>query len=294
MLKKGDKIAIVSPSSCIEKNALDLSIAWFRNLGFEVVIMPHVYDAKTYTAGADFDRAEDINRAFADVTVKAIFCSRGGAGATKMLKYLDFDLIKKNHKPIFGLSDSTALQNAVFAKTGVLSYTGFLPVYDFKDGTLDDILSSSLKNIFLDNEQVIKSGKTINSGNCEGILIGGNLSVLCYLCGTQYCPDFKNKILLLEDVGEKTYKIDLMLNQLMQQKNFDKIKGVVFGKFSNCVEVDNSDGSTESIIIDFAKKLNVPAIYDFDYGHIKSRYVLPIGRNVILNATDSELKIPNL
>ncbi|MBQ7304555.1 MAG: LD-carboxypeptidase, partial [Alphaproteobacteria bacterium] len=100
MIKKGDKIAIVSPSSCIEKNALDLSIAWFRNLGFEVVIMPHVYDAKTYTAGADFDRAEDINRAFADVTVKAIFCSRGGSGATKMLKYLDFDLIKKNHKPI--------------------------------------------------------------------------------------------------------------------------------------------------------------------------------------------------
>ena len=169
-----------------------------------------------------------------------------------------------------------------------------MPVYDFKDGTLDDILSSSLKNIFLDNEQVIKSGKTINSGNCEGILIGGNLSVLCYLCGTSYCPDFKNKILLLEDVGEKTYKIDLMLNQLMQQKNFDKIKGVVFGKFSKCVEVDNSDGSTESIIIDFAKKLNVPAIYDFDYGHIKSRYVLPIGKNVILNATDSELKIPNL
>ena len=271
-----------------------MSIAWFRNLGFEVVIMPHVYDAKTYTAGTDFDRADDVNRAFADATVKAIFCSRGGAGTTKMLKYLDFDLIEKNRKPIFGLSDSTALQNAVFAKTGVFSYTGFLPVYDFKEGALDEILSSSLKNIFLGNEQVIKSGKTINLGNCEGILIGGNLSVLCYLCGTRYCPDFKNKILLLEDVGEKTYKIDLMLNQLVQQKNFDKLRGIIFGKFSNCIEINDGDGSVEEVIKNFAQTLRIPAICDFDYGHIKSRYVLPIGKNVILNATDSELKIPNL
>ncbi len=287
LLKKGDKIAIVSPSSCIEANSLEDAVIWLKNNGFEVVLGKHVYSTNSYMAGTDIERADDVNKAFADTSVKAVFCSRGGAGSAKILNHLDFDLIEKNPKPIFGLSDSTALQNALYKKTGNISFSGFLPVYDFKEKHLDEKIQKSIQSIFAGKRQTIKSGKCINGGISDGILIGGNLSVLCYLCGTQYFPNFENKILLLEDIGEKSYKIDLMLNQLSQQKNFDKLKGIIFGHFTNCIEANKGDGTVENIIKNFAKTLNIPVICDFDYGHIKSRYVLPIGANILLDATNS-------
>lgn len=207
---------------------------------------------------------------------------------------LDFELIKKNKKPVFGLSDSTALQNALYQKSGIVSYTGFLPIYDFENEQLDAKIEQSMQHIFDSLEQKIYSGKQIVEGKAEGILVGGNLSVLCYLCGTPYFPNLENKILLLEDIGEKSYKIDLMLNQLKQQKNFDKLKGLIFGSFTKCVEADTKDGSVEDIILRFAKQLSIPSIYDFEYGHIPSRYVLPIGLNVKLDADMLVMKAPSL
>ncbi len=290
LLKKGDKIAIVSPSACIEKESLNRGVHWLKNKGLDVVLMPHVYASNLYMAGTDEERANDVNNAFADSSVKAIFCSRGGAGATKILDLLDFELIKNNQKPVFGLSDSTALQNALYQKSGVISYTGFLPIYDFKTEHLDAKIEKSMQNIFDCLSQNLHSGKQIVGGKTEGILVGGNLSVLCYLCGTPYFPDLENKILLLEDVGEKSYKIDLMLNQLKQQKNFDKLKGIIFGSFTQCVEDNIKDGSVDDIILHFAKQLSIPSIYCFEYGHIASRYVLPIGLNIELDADKSEVK----
>ncbi len=294
ILNKGDKIIIVSPSSCIEKNALDKAMNWFAYQGINVALAKHTFDVCSYMAGDDADRAEDINKAFADVSIKAIFCSRGGAGSTKILDFLDFDMIKKNPKPVFGLSDSTALQNALYEKAGIVSYTGFLPVYDFKENEIDRLTEQSLLNVFEGVEQCLSSGEAINLGVTEGVMIGGNLSVLCYLCGTKYFPNLENKILLLEDIGEKTYRIDLMLNQLKQQKNFNKIKGIIFGKFSNCVQASDEDDNVASVLKEFAKNLDIPIIYNFDYGHIKSRYVLPIGKKIVLDANKAIVKIPNL
>ena len=290
LLKQGDKVIIVSPSACIEQNSLEKAIRWLSDCGFEVALAKHVYDVRSYTAGTDEDRADDINKAFSDTSVKAVFCSRGGAGSTKILDYIDFNLIKNNPKPVFGFSDSTALQNALYHKCGIVSYTGFLPIYDFKDNIPDEKIANCMCKIFEGKEQVLSGGKLLKSGKTEGVLLGGNLSVLCYLCGTQYFPNLENKILLLEDVGEKTYKIDLMLNQLKQQANFDKIKGIIFGKFTDCLEIDKGDGNVENILKNFADNLNIPVIYDFEYGHIKSRYVLPIGQSVILDADNLVVK----
>ena len=291
LLNKDDKVIIVSPSSCIEKGSLDDGIKWLESLGLKVILAPHIYDSFLYMAGLDVKRAEDINNAFRDKSIKAIFCSRGGAGATRMLDYLDFNLIKQNPKPVFGLSDSTALQNALYTKSDIISYTGFLLAYDFKDCNADEKTITSVKNIFNGIEQIYKSGITLNSGKTSGILVGGNLSVFCYLCGTAYFPDLTDKILLIEDIGEKTYKIDLMLNKLKQQKNFDKLKGIVFGKFTNCIEADECDGNIETIIKNFAKTIQIPIIYDFEYGHVKSKYVLPIGQEIQLDADNSTIKI---
>ncbi len=294
LLKKGDRVAIVSPSSCIEKDALDKGIMWLKSINLDVVVMPHVYDAELYMAGTDLNRADDVNKAFADKSIKALFCSRGGAGATKILDYLDYDLIKNNPKPVFGLSDSTALQNALYQKSEIVSYTGFLPTYDFKKDTLDTLTFTSLTDVFSGKMQILNKGKTLNRGTAKGVLIGGTLSVLNYLCGTKYFPDLTDKILLLEDIGEKTYKIDLMLNQLKQQNGFDKLKGIIFGEFTNCVNLGGTDGSIETIISRFSDDINIPVIYDFAYGHVDSRYVLPIGAEVFLDADNVVVRTPSL
>lgn len=290
ILKKGDAVALISPSSFIDRESLQNGLNWLKKQGLKVEIMPHAFASYRYMGGTDEERAEDINQAFLRPDIKAIFCTRGGAGAIKVLDKLDYNGIKQNPKPIFGLSDSTALQNAVYAKTGNVSYTGFLPIYDFKTTEPDETIAKSLKDVFSAKTQVVQEGTYLKGGKAKGVMVGGCLSVLCSLCGTPYFPDLKNKILLLEDVGEKTYRVENMLNQIKYQKNFDKIKGIVFGQFAKCVVADPEDGTLPEIIDDFIKDLNIPIISDFLYGHIPSRYVLPIGKEVLLDADSVKLE----
>lgn len=289
LLRAGDRIALVAPSGFIEPESLKTGAAWLEAQGFELEFMPHVFARRYYTAGTDFERADDINEAFARPDIKALFCVRGGAGSSKILPYLDYATVKKNRKPVFGLSDSTALQNALFTCGGNVSYTGFLPIFDFKSGELDEKISRSLNMVFAGREQKASGGKCLNSGATQGVMVGGCLSVLNYLCGTPYFPSLQGKILLIEDVGEKTYRLDLMLNQLKLQKDFAGLNGIVFGQFLNCAEADEGDGSVSEIIADFAQNLDIPVITDFPYGHIASRYVLPIGKKVCLNADEVTL-----
>ncbi len=280
-LLQGDKVAFVSPSGKIAKGDLDNALSWFAQQGIEVSVGTHVFDAEGYTAGTKKDRAEDLNKVFADPTVKAIFCTRGGAGSTQILDCLDYDMIKKNKKPLFGLSDSTALQNALYTKAGVASYTGFLPIYDFHTPKLNNRLEASLRHIFAGGLVQETDFEVLQGTDAKGTLVGGCLSVFTLLCGTQFFPDLSGKILLLEDIGEKTYRIDLMLEQLKHQKGFDEIKGIIFGRFEKCTIADEEDGSIEDIIKKFAKSVpNIPVIYHFPYGHIKERVILPIGRQV--------------
>jgi len=282
MLRKGNTIAFVSPSSWIGSDDLKKSVDWFSKKGIHIVFGKHIYDADGYAAGSAKDRANDINKAFADTKIKAIFCTRGGAGSLKILPYLDYDMIKKNKKPLFGLSDSTALQNALYTKTGLVSYTGFLPIYDFKESTLNPKLEASLNSVFKEKNFSFHDFEVITNGEAEGFLIGGCLSVFCSLCGTPYFPDLKDKILLLEDVSEKTYRLDLMLAQLKMQKGFEDIKGIIFGAFTNCVPADVGDEQVEDVIKKFAEGLSVPVIYKFPYGHIKERVVMPIGQKILI------------
>ena len=226
MLKKGDKIALVAPSGFFNKEDLRNGLCFLKNLGLKPVIMPHAFENFYYAAGTPLNRAEDINKAFSDKDIKALFCVRGGAGSSQILDFLDYDMIKNNKKPVFGLSDSTALQNALYTKTKNISYTGFLPIYDLKEGLINSKLEKSLVNIFKGKKTIYKQFDVLNKGVMEGVVVGGCLSVFNLLCGTPYFPDLKNKILLIEDVGEKTYRIDLMLEQLSQQKNFNKIRSI--------------------------------------------------------------------
>lgn len=290
ILKKGDKIGIIAPSVGLNDKDITPTINYFKNIGLIPVFAKNLSKNYRYMAGTDKERADNINKLFKDNSIKALFCLRGGAGATRMLDLLDYDLIKQNKKPVFGLSDSTALQNALITKTNTTSYTGFLPLYDLGD-EINKTLDASLQKTLFNNHQTIISGNCFKKGECKGKIIGGCLSVLTYLCGTQYFPNLSGKILLLEDIGEKTYKIDLMLNQLKQQKNFNRLKAIIIGQFHNCIISDKEDGTIEDCIKDFTNGLNIPIITNFAYGHIKERYVVPLNKTVTLKSTTKECSI---
>ncbi len=292
-LQAGDKVGIISPAGHLNSpEDIRLPLDYLASLGLECVLGAHVFDRNFYMAGTDSDRAKDLHQFFKDPDIKAVFTTAGGCGSQRLLDILDYDLIKNNPKPIFGLSDNTALQTGIYTQTGNPSVTGFSLKYDFKNGHIDGLVDQSLQAVINGRKQKIISGETMVKGQSEGILIGGCLSLIRSLCGTAYFPDLNNKILLIEDVGEKTYKLDLMLTQLRQHPGFDKIKGIIFGIFAACEEADEGDGTVDDVLNDFIKHLpaQVPVIKNFAYGHIPSRYVLPVGTEVRLNADECRLE----
>lgn len=287
-LTTGDTIGLIAPSCGPKEQDLNASLAYFKQLGLNVVLAENLNHKYRYMAGSDKERAEAINKMYKTADIKALFCIRGGAGSTRILPFIDFETIKQNPKPIIGLSDSTALQNAVFAQTGTPSLTGFLPLYDIKEKEINPLVHDSLKTALFSEHHLATSGKCLNAGQCRGELVGGCLSVFLYLAGTPYMPDLSDKILLLEDVGEKTYKIDLMLNQLKQQQGFNRLNGIVIGKFTDSLISAEEDGDISACIHDFTADLQIPIITDFSYGHIPARHILPLGLPITLTASTTE------
>ena len=290
-MNKIKKIALISPSVMLSKRPFnqDLWLNYLRQSGLEVVVLPSALKGIELDTFQAKEKAEDIMRAYEDKTVDALVAVHGGASALRVLEYLDFDVIKKNKKPFIGFSDTTSVQFGIFAKTGNPYVTGFTPEYDFRSGKIDAKVDSGLKMILQGQKFAAKSGVCVNGGVAEGVLIGGNMSAISDLSGTPYYPDLTDKILLLEDECEKSYKLKLMLTQLKYNPTFKGVKAVVFGKFSEC-EDHETHGNVESVVEDFAKQVNVPIIKDFDYGHFKKRFVLTCGVRYRLDAENADLE----
>lgn len=279
------KAALIAPAGkIINPEVLELGRRYLENLGYQVVLGEHIFSADRYMAGTDHERAADVMAAYQDPEIKIIFTAAGAAGCQRILPLLDYELIAANPKPLVGLSDITALQLAIWQKAKVGSLTGMTVSLDFSDGHINPFLEENLLKILKGHKLFAQGGQTVIGGTTEGILVGGCLSLLRNLCGTEYYPDLTDKILVLEDVGERIHKIDLMLTQLKQNPGFSKLRGIIFGQFFNCIPKDDFDGDVDAIISDFCQGLNIPVIKDFPYGHIRERYVLPIGAKVKFNA----------
>lgn len=219
-------------------------------------------------AGTVKERLNALHAAYKDNTVDMIIAPRGGYGAVGLLDKIDWALIKKNPKPYVGLSDCTAFQLALLKKCGQVSYTGALlvdPFFENPKQMLDTIQGK---------KQIIK-GKTIHKGIAEGRLIGGCLSLVCQIIGTPFAPDFKNAIILLEDVGENAGRMESKLEYLRLCGIFEKCKGVVFGQFT---KTPDAEKVIKRFAVNYLK--GKPVICNIPYGHIKGSKVLPIGRNV--------------
>ncbi|CEG57196.1 S66 peptidase family protein [Legionella fallonii] len=291
-LKIGSTIGLVAPSSPLLPGRLEAGVAYLQDKGFKVKLGAHLHDADRFLAGRDQDRAEDIMHFFVDRDVKAIVATGGGYGAQRLLPYLDYELIRANPKWVTGFSDTTALHLSLLKKSDLITCSGFV-FGDLDSSNLALSIEQSLMACLADKAFQITQGQCVHSGIAKGPLIGGNLETFMALMGTPYQPDFNGCVLLLEDVNAEPFQVDSRLSQLDLAGVFAQVSGVVFGQFSRCIAkfYPERDGAIDDVINEWSSRLLVPCLKEFPYGHTEERYVLPIGKEVQLNADKCTLTI---
>ncbi|MEA2238139.1 MAG: muramoyltetrapeptide carboxypeptidase [Thermoanaerobaculia bacterium] len=301
-LSPGDTVGLVLPASAaFEADEIQFAKEQMEALGFKVVIGKHAFDKWGYFAGRDRDRADDINKMFADDSVNGVVCYTGGWGSPRVLPFLDYDLIKRKPKVLIGYSDITALLNAVHKKTGLITFHGPVGASTYDPFTLDNfrkVLMTAEPAGLLPtpskkpNELVDRTNRIlkITTGKATGPLIGGNLTMIATLMGTPFQPDTTGAIVFLEDVHEEPYRIDRMLTTLALGGLFDKCAGIVFGRCSDC-GVKGPSFSLEEILRDRFGSLPVPVISGLSFGHIEQKLVLSIGARATLDADAGAVRV---
>lgn len=298
-LKKGDKIAVISPAGAVDASQLEKGIEMIKSRGFEPVPGEHLYTkfSNGYNyAGTEKERAKDINWAFNDKEIKAIWASRGGYGCQHLLQHLKLKNFTENPKWYIGYSDNTVIQSYLLKKGFVSIHgqtikTSSFGVTDESYELIFDILKGKAPKYSL------KSHQFNRKGDIQGELAGGNLALIYALLGTKYSFDFKDKILFIEDIGENFYALDRMIMSLELAGVFNKIKGLIVGGMTNMGDEKENKSYEESfdefayqLISDRISKYNFPAVFAFPNGHIKDNRPLLIGANVKMKV-DAKVKI---
>lgn len=283
-LHKGDTIAIIAPSGAVEFEPIMRAKKYFENMGYRVKLGKNIFASERYLAGDDSKRAEDLHCAFADEEVKAIVCARGGYGAIRLIKLIDFEIIRSNPKIFCGYSDVTALSAMFLKHADLITYSSPMAASDFSCLAPNHLTEKSFFKVLSGENDFYMSKDTYIEGKAEGITFGGNLSTLVSLCGIDFIPD-EGFIFFAEDVNEPVYKLDKMLNQLINIKKFRKnIQGIAFGEFTG---VDD-DKWLQELLIETANILNVPAYGGFKFTHAEEKQTLPYGAYALL---DGELSV---
>lgn len=301
-LTAGDTLGLVLPATAaFESDEIAYAKEQLEAIGFKVKTGTHAYDRWGYFAGRDRDRADDINRMFADDGVAGVVCYTGGWGSPRVLPFLDYDLIARHPKVIIGYSDITALLNPIYKRTGLITFHGPVGGSTFDPYTLANfqrvVMTASPAGLLAPPEKkpteiIDRTNRIIKlaPGKASGRLVGGNLTMIASLMGTPYELDTTGAIFFLEDVREELYRIDRMLSQLALGGKFDRVAGVVFGRCSQC-DYKGPTFSLEDILRDRFGSLRAPAISGLSFGHIDQKLTLPIGAMATLDAESGTLAI---
>jgi muramoyltetrapeptide carboxypeptidase len=291
LLKTGDKIAIVSPSRMITQDQLVVALEVLNAWGLEVVLGDHIYDCHGYFAGTDMARLNDLQDAIDDHEIKAIFCSRGGYGMSRILDQIDIQSLLNNPKWIIGFSDITAI-HIKLNHVEVESMHALMPVqFEFKG--IENSLES-LQNLLFNGKVDYKiDGNDYNrNGKATGEVIGGNLSLLIDSLGTSSEIDTAGKMLFIEEIDEYLYKVDRMLNHLKRTGKLNKIRGLMVGNFSQMKDTTIPFGkSVEELILDYTDLFNGPVVFNFPIGHEAFNLAIPCGRNMTLEVNEEGAKL---
>lgn len=299
-LLPGELVGVVSPASSPDDlTKINLGVQYLEKLGYKVAVGKNVGHIKGYLAGSDSERVDDLHSMFANKEVKAIFTVRGGYGCLRLLDKLDYNLIKKNPKIFVGYSDINALQLAILKNCGLITFSGPMVAVDFA-GDISPFTEENFWKIITSDKKIGRLHNPndekffmLNKGRAEGEIIGGNLTIIASMLGTEYLPDFNKSLLLLEDINEPPYKVDRMLNQMKAAKIIKRISGIILGRFVNCYEVDQMKNSLtlNEVIEDYFHSLKIPVVYNFKHGHIKDNLTVPLGISALMNSEKGIIEI---
>lgn len=319
-LKLGDEVRIIAPSRSmviLRDDCKKIATERLESLGLKVTFGKHVMEAdEDYLCASVEHRVEDLNEAFRDKNVKAILTVIGGFNSNQILDYIDYEAIKQNPKIFCGFSDITALSNAIYSKTGLVTYSGphyssfgmlkgfeyeleyfekmFFQSYEFEIKSSkqwsDDLWFIDQENReFIENEGMY----VINEGKAEGDIVGGNLCTLNLLQGTEYMPDIEGKVLFLEDdnlAGEiYLMEFDRNLQSLIHTKEFRNIKAIVIGRNQKGCKITKE--KWVKLIKNKQELKNIPVIAGADFGHTTPIFTFPIGGHVKLDAENGKVKL---
>lgn len=302
-LKKGDTVALIAPGSPIKLEKFQNAITNLENLGLIPKYTQTVFKKHGYLAGTDEERLADFHLMIEDPEVKAIWCLRGGYGCTRLLDSIDYKLISKNPKIIIGYSDITALLLAIYQKTGIIGFHGPVAISE----VFSSYTSSQVSTILFGNGneqhdipmQIQSQEKytignepyLITSGMATGAFTGGNLSLLVNLPNTKYAPSYKDKLVFIEDVGEKPYRIDRMLTFLIQATDLSRASGIILGVFNDCESKDDDTLTLKQVLIDRLQPLGIPCFYGFTFGHVGDICTFPIGIKAKMDADNMKVTL---
>jgi muramoyltetrapeptide carboxypeptidase len=291
-LQKGDLIAIVFPASFLKQEEADSLFSkaqWLQLQGYRTLFYPSKIHRLGYLAGTDSERAAALMDAWKSEEVKAIWCFRGGYGSQRILEYLDYDYIQAHPKIFIGMSDITALHQAITQRTQLITFLGPVLSYFGPDKQEEN------RESFCSCEELLMQGKlttshtnsleTITPGKAQGALIGGNLSIIAGLCGTQWQLRTEGKVLILEDVNEGIYCIDRKLWQLKAAGLLDKPAAVILGEFVNCKPLTEYSLTLDQVFENYFKEAPYPVIKGFPSGHTDYQVTLPLNARIEVDAT---------
>lgn len=291
LLKKGDTVSIVATARKHLNDDLSAAKTLLESWGLKVHMGATIGMEHHQLAGNDAERAADFQNQCENPEIKAIWCVRGGYGTVRMIDLVDFSVLEKNPKWIIGFSDVTVL-HAQFLKLNMQSIHSLMA---FNTPTASEIAKESLRKALMEKtlEYQIPSHSMNRMGISQGILVGGNLSVLYSLLGSETAVDFQDKILFIEDLDEYLYHMDRMIINLKRGGVFKKIKGLIVGGMTQMRDsnVPWGKGILE-IIQEHVSEFAFPVVYDFPSGHIPDNRALIFGREVLVevDASKSNLK----
>jgi muramoyltetrapeptide carboxypeptidase len=305
-LQTGDTIGIVAPASPPpDPKAVDRVVGQVERLGFKVKLGRHARARLGFLAGSDSERAGDLMRMFTDGRVNGIICLRGGYGAARLFERLDFKAIRQHAKVFCGYSDITSLHCALLVKAGLISFHSPMlneglgrdgyPEFSV-DAFKRTVMNAGAAGSIMRGLSGKRSVELVRRGVAEGRLVGGNLSVLVTTLGTPYQPEFRGRILFIEDVGEVPYRLDRLLTHLLNTGLLQQVAGVAVGVNCDCEDpkartVGEYRQTAAEVIRERLAALGVPVVMGLPFGHQPINATIPIGVRARLDAVRGDLVV---
>jgi muramoyltetrapeptide carboxypeptidase len=289
-LQRGDTISIIAPAKAIEKQYIDFAVTYFESHGFKVLLGHNVSGRHNYFSGTDEERLSDFQQALDNPDVKAIICARGGYGAIRILDRINWAVQLREPKWIVGFSDITIFHQRML-RFGIESIHGSMPLNFMSNSkeSFDTLMCALTKKEYSIECEYNENNKL---GNCQGNLVGGNLSILYSLLGTDDEIDYTGCILFIEDIGEQLYSLDRMLFSFKKAGILDRVSGLIIGGMTSLSDTNPPSGLIlEQIILQHFEYSKTPVCFGFPAGHVDDNRALVFGKTVELNVSTEKTEL---